>query len=71
MPKKDVKKSIEKSKIEYEDRIIAFVDIMGFKNMVDESINDPYQYAKIKDALNTFRNLKKKKKILCMTKILK
>lgn len=61
MAKKEVKKSIEKSKIEYEDRIIAFVDIMGFKNMVDESVNDPYQYAKIKDALNTFRNLKKEK----------
>ncbi len=45
----------------YEDRIVAFVDIMGFKNMVDESVNDPYQYAKIKDALRIFRGLKKEK----------
>ena len=61
MPKKDEKSALKKAKSNYDDRIIAFVDIMGFQDMVDESVNNPDQYAKIKDALHTFKNLKKDK----------
>ena len=61
MGKKNMGKNIGKSKIKYEECIIAFVDIMGFKKLVDDSVGDPYQYERIKDALRIFRNLKKEK----------
>lgn len=46
---------------DYEMRIIAFVDILGFKNLVDESVSDHYSYLRIHDALEDFRKVKKEK----------
>lgn len=43
---------------DYEKRIIAFVDILGFKNLVDRSTSDHYTYLKIHDALKRFREEK-------------
>ena len=50
----------------YEDRIVAFVDFLGFKNMVADSINDQkiFNNIKIGICLNEFlkmRNYKKDK----------
>ena len=45
----------------YEHRIIAFVDILGFRNLVDESVEDNYTYLRIHNALVNFRKLKKEK----------
>lgn len=46
---------------DYETRIVAFVDILGFKSMVDESVVDHYAYLRIHDALEDFRQIKKEK----------
>lgn len=41
----------------YENRFVAFLDILGFKNMVYDSISDPYKLQKIDMALNYIRNI--------------
>ena len=62
--KEDSKKG-EKAQIEYrknyKNRIIAFVDILGFKNLVEDSSLDIYEFQKILDSLKKFRKLKKEK----------
>lgn len=49
------------AKKNYKDRIIAFVDILGFKNLVEESTVNKYEFQKILDSLKNFRKLKKEK----------
>lgn len=44
----------------YKDRIIAFVDILGFKNLVERSARNIYTFKQILDSLDEFRKLKKK-----------
>lgn len=46
---------------DYEKRIVAFVDILGFQSMVDTSVVDHYTFLKIRDALERFRELKREK----------
>ena len=43
----------------YKDRIIAFVDILGFKNLVEKSVRNIYSFQQILDSLDEFRQLKK------------
>ena len=43
----------------YEERIVAFVDILGFSNMISESEYDIDKYEKINRALKTIQNVKK------------
>lgn len=49
------------SRIKYKNRIIAFVDILGFKNLVEDSTTNKYEFQKILDSLDRFRELKKEK----------
>ena len=57
---KDGNRKIEYRKY-YKERIIAFVDILGFKTLVEESVTNKYEFQKILDSLNIFRELKKEK----------
>lgn len=43
----------------YEERIVAFVDILGFSSMVSNSSSNPEEYEKIKHALDTINLMKK------------
>ena len=43
----------------YEERIVAFVDILGFSNMISQSEKDVETYEKINRALKTIQNVKK------------
>ena len=43
----------------YEERVVAFVDILGFSSMIKESSSDIEEYEKIKNALETIQNVKK------------
>jgi len=47
VPKKDEKSALKKSKTNYDDRIIAFVDIMGFKDMVRYDKKSIYELSRI------------------------
>lgn len=43
----------------YEERIVAFVDILGFSDMISRSENNVEIYEKINQALKTIQNVKK------------
>ena len=49
----------KKSTTKYEDRIVAFVDILGFSSMITRSESDIEEYEKIKHALDTIQMVKK------------
>ena len=49
------------SRIKNKNRIIAFVDILGFKNLVEDSTTNKYEFQKILDSLDRFRELRKEK----------
>lgn len=42
----------------YEDRIVAFVDILGFKNKINASVTSPIELEKIYRALSRIYRLK-------------
>mgnify|MGYP002510084474 FL=1 len=55
-----VNKEIDKKHTtSYEERVVAFVDILGFSAMVNKSFNNEEEYEKIKFALETIQNVKK------------
>lgn len=44
----------------YEERIVAFVDILGFSSLVEKSNTDQRVYEQIKHALDTIQEIKKR-----------
>ena len=55
----------------YENRIVAFVDVLGFKSLVDDSCSDTLIRKKIKKALKIIDNLKfQKNKENCIDDVL-
>lgn len=57
------KESTKKHATNYEERIVAFVDILGFSAMVDKSANDYKVYESIKLALETIQKVKSNSEI--------
>ena len=55
------KKNSRTARVTYEERIVAFVDIMGFKQLVEDSLVDQEEFSRIRDALERFRELKEEK----------
>lgn len=49
----------KKNTTNYEERIVAFVDILGFSELVSNSSSDSEEYEKIKHALDTINRVKK------------
>ncbi|MGP4105984.1 hypothetical protein [Virgibacillus sp. L01] len=43
---------------QYEKRIIAFIDILGFREHINQTIMNPNHFKKIKDVLNFISELK-------------
>lgn len=43
---------------EYEERIVAFIDILGFREQIKKTITDSDQFIKVKNALNFIAELK-------------
>ena len=50
----------KKSTTKYEERIVAFVDILGFSSMISKSESSIEEYEKIKHALDTIQRVKKR-----------
>jgi len=46
--------------LQYEDHLVAFIDILGFKSRVQESLNNPDSFSKIDYALEAFNKLRLK-----------
>ena len=53
------KNETKKYTTKYEERIVAFVDILGFSSMVSNSSSNTEEYEKIKHALDTINRVKK------------
>ena len=54
------KEKEKKSTTKYEERIVAFVDILGFSSMVSKSEINSDEYERIKHALDTIQLVKKR-----------
>lgn len=52
------KDMVKKYATSYEERVVAFVDILGFSAMVDNSSSNGEEYERIKSALETIQNVK-------------
>lgn len=48
----------KKNKTKYEERIVAFVDILGFSSMINKSESNEIEYERIKHALDTIQLVK-------------
>lgn len=51
--------NVDIQSIQYEERVVAFIDILGFSNMVNESENDQEILRIIITALSKIREIKK------------
>ena len=58
-----MQKSYKKSESKYGNYIVAFIDILGFKTNVKESIRDSNAFLKIDDALEEFSKLRLKENL--------
>ena len=47
---------MEVNEIKYEERLVAFIDILGFKEIVKQSENDPSKISLIYSVLNYLKN---------------
>lgn len=43
---------------EYEERVIVFIDILGFREHIKETMNDPNYFIRLRDTLNFISELK-------------
>lgn len=55
----NIKEESKKNTTSYDERVVAFVDILGFSSMINKSSSDVEEYKKIKFALETIQNVKK------------